>query len=740
MRALYANVPDARTKAANIWTQLEQAGAVLSEIIGIYSHPTKPLYVNAGDWATKETMQAIRRVVGADATVEAEASPGDGYTEIPKPKATTKAANYGAHAGETIAGNLARGGDGKFTAAGNASAAAPAKQPAKPSTRHSRAARRARKPKVDPAKREAERKQQQAQRDAERHARQQQMDQERLTRQAQRDQERRQHQAMLDAERRTRQAQQDQERADRQARQDAASERRAAEREARQAARQARRRAAKQPARRAAVQVEQQRTSRAIADSLASRAPGVATTLPAKQPAKQPARTLDALAGGRPAFGQKAAMSNAQRRAMFANLSKSGGHARDSKQVKRARRDVTFARRSLRQVLAKGKPTNEIGKRNVRQARANLRHAETSYTRTYADAVHALNTGRMPYAQKALTVLKDRTGRYRWLTFSSTAFRDRDGEIVSSKALADDVARADRDGQYGTLRWWHTPGLDIGDCDWNAMHGRTLIESGTFRDERYGPLIAAKAADLGVSIGFHHPATEPDGDRVFHRIRRFERSLVPLPYPSNLYTALAVKEIAAVDDMKIAGLKALGFDDATIASIQEQAAAREKAADAAGVAFKADAPPPPADATADPSADGSAADNTVYVGDMSVDDYRAAFVQPIVDAIGALAGATATKAAGEGETATALKATQEQLVATTQTIAQLQAALQVEQGKLETATKAIAELQGDVPAGIKRASQDGATVATKEQVDAFKGPAADPMSDFLGFVTSTPAG
>jgi len=52
-------------------------------------------------------------------------------------------------------------------------------------------------------------------------------------------------------------------------------------------------------------------------------------------------------------------------------------------------------------------------------------------------------------------VFKEESGDYRWIMFSSNAFQDKDGEIISLKALTDDVARADEDGYYGPLRWRH---------------------------------------------------------------------------------------------------------------------------------------------------------------------------------------------------------------------------------------------------------------------------------------------
>ena len=85
---------------------------------------------------------------------------------------------YGAKAGQVIRGNLARGGDGQFTSAGNASASAPKEKPKKLTADELR------------AKREAEREERQAKRDAEREARLAQREAERQARLAQREAER----------------------------------------------------------------------------------------------------------------------------------------------------------------------------------------------------------------------------------------------------------------------------------------------------------------------------------------------------------------------------------------------------------------------------------------------------------------------------------------------------------------------------------------------------------------------
>lgn len=199
-----------------------------------------------------------------------------------------------------------------------------------------------------------------------------------------------------------------------------------------------------------------------------------------------------------------------------------------------------------------------------------------------------------------LTVFKDASGAWRWLAKTTTAYLDRDGEILSTDALARDVARADADGRYGPLRWWHVgkpdasnavapwgPGLDLGWCDFNAVSGRTLIESGTFKSEAIARAIAARASDLELSPGFFHAASEPDPTGVFRHIHRFERSLVPTwaGRASNRYTGLYVQE-KTMDPRKIEALKELGLPAETIDTLLADVAQTEKAADAAGVRYK----------------------------------------------------------------------------------------------------------------------------------------------------------
>jgi hypothetical protein len=211
----------------------------------------------------------------------------------------------------------------------------------------------------------------------------------------------------------------------------------------------------------------------------------------------------------------------------------------------------------------------------------------------------------------SFAVFKDASGKLRWIARSTTAYRDRDGEILSIAALVKDADRMTRTGQYGPLRYWHIgqpdpfhesapwgPGVDLGMCDYSTVIGRTAVESGTFFDEAVGKAFQAAADEYELSPGFFHPYGAhgpPSG--VYDDIRRFERSPVPRQYgrASNYYTGLMVKE-QRMDPQEIArrvaafkadmNAKGVGADaiEAALAGVAQN----EKSADAQHAVFKSD--------------------------------------------------------------------------------------------------------------------------------------------------------
>ena len=180
------------------------------------------------------------------------------------------------------------------------------------------------------------------------------------------------------------------------------------------------------------------------------------------------------------------------------------------------------------------------------------------------------------------TVFKEKDGNYRWVAVSSNAFIDGDKEIVSTKALEEDAARI---GERGPLRWWHEPQLDLGNTDFSGMHGKMLIESGTFSSPEIARAIGLKAKGLSMSVGFVHPHTEPDNDGVFHNIKIFERSLLPVEKASNKFTKFEIVEDNTMNETKYKALQDL-VGDALVAKILATAAVSEKEAMDEGLRFK----------------------------------------------------------------------------------------------------------------------------------------------------------
>ena len=109
-------------------------------------------------------------------------------------------------------------------------------------------------------------------------------------------------------------------------------------------------------------------------------------------------------------------------------------------------------------------------------------------------------------------------------------------------ALDADSQRMTATKQFGPLRWWHVgearsgergralgPGLDLGDCDFSMVIGRTRIESGTFKTPPIARAVVG-VADLPSCRPAFSTADARDAGGVFAQMRTFERSLVPTRY------------------------------------------------------------------------------------------------------------------------------------------------------------------------------------------------------------------
>lgn len=134
---------------------------------------------------------------------------------------------------------------------------------------------------------------------------------------------------------------------------------------------------------------------------------------------------------------------------------------------------------------------------------------------------------------------EDQTGQMRWISFSSNAFEDREEELFTTKALEEAVEHAEKSGERGPLLLYHVSSAEVGHCDFQAVQGRFLVESGTFSDTPLGQ----KALDYftnsdeehQVSIGYtYKDGDEKDGTYDWLRIN--ERSVCPFGTAANPWT------------------------------------------------------------------------------------------------------------------------------------------------------------------------------------------------------------
>lgn len=351
----------------------------------------------------------------------------------------------------------------------------------------------------------------------------------------------------------------------------------------------------------------------------------------------------------------------------------------------------------------------------ISKIKAGARHSAKDNNDIQTIHDHAVSLG--AECMGKMSVVKQADGKLRWVMFSSTAYQDRDGEIVSQKALADDVARMDALGDYGPLDWWHIDGLNVGPCDYNAMDGKVLIESGTFYSESVGEAVKAASASLGGSIAFYHPRNEPVNG-VYSNIRRFSRAILPKEKASNLFTSLTVKESDMnMQKEKFDALKEL-VGDSLAQELVKQSEEVQKSAEQAGVKFKEIGEEAPAEATETPA--------PKTIGNMTEADLVALIQKVIMDAG---AGKEAVEAEAQKEAhAKATQALAEELAK----VKNLQTVSAKRVGELE---KQIADLSGTQPrinTQGYRATQDPATIRTDKQVPPT-GPQADP--NFMKFVT-----
>jgi hypothetical protein len=302
---------------------------------------------------------------------------------------------------------------------------------------------------------------------------------------------------------------------------------------------------------------------------------------------------------------------------------------------------------------------------------------------------------------------------YRWLAVTTNAYKDGDGEIVSTEALEADAERMSDTGEYGPLRWWHVGkveyprpldwtsakagrGIDIGTTDYAAVIGRMRIEGGTIEKE-FAEAVMRNPQDYQLSIGFAHPISEPAAG-VFKQIRTFERSLLPRGKAANPFTSIQIQQESDMASMqeKVKSLadRFFGGDVAKAEALASEVIAQSKEIEGAGVAFKAEGETAKAEETKatevkaeEVKAEGDMAevvdetdveetDSATFVGDMTPDEFAQLIAGAIAKAIAPLMGqmdeAKAAAQAVQKELSTSKEASGKAIVALDQRVKELE--------------------------------------------------------------------
>lgn len=169
--------------------------------------------------------------------------------------------------------------------------------------------------------------------------------------------------------------------------------------------------------------------------------------------------------------------------------------------------------------------------------------------------------------ESQLVIYKQADGHYRWVGTSSTAFIDRDEEIVSIEAL--EKISKDMHGEFGPLLLWHWPDLFLGTCDFRVQDGVCLVESGLWSDDGIATAIRKEVEKdpqiWGMSIRFLGSLLTVKKDVIFkgRTIKNIwkdilvkERSLLPAVYASNRYSSFSTGG-NEMEDTKVEALKQL---------------------------------------------------------------------------------------------------------------------------------------------------------------------------------------
>ena len=158
-----------------------------------------------------------------------------------------------------------------------------------------------------------------------------------------------------------------------------------------------------------------------------------------------------------------------------------------------------------------------------------------------------------------------------WLILSAVnAFKDRDGEIFTTKAINEYVDSQEDRPKKGEFWFYHVPGTKFADITWQGVSGRFLYEAGPFDDTVVGRFfekffvahphghLAVAPRGWGASHGYIY-SVEDRKDAVYDWFKKTETSVLPFEEASNPHN-VALEVITKMNTKQIDALRAIGGD------------------------------------------------------------------------------------------------------------------------------------------------------------------------------------
>ena len=195
-----------------------------------------------------------------------------------------------------------------------------------------------------------------------------------------------------------------------------------------------------------------------------------------------------------------------------------------------------------------------------------------------------------PQPDSAFTVQKDLNGQWRWVAAFTNNFKDRDGEIISEKALDGYLARVNM-GLVPMPELWlgHVKEAKHGEADMVFGAGNFVVAVGHFDDNDMGRDALKYYQKHASKTPLSHGFTFPDWglkQGIYGVANPFEITTLPPPLiPSNPFTDFEVENMKQITPEQKAAL-ALVFGADKADAIVKSRETQSEEIKAAGIAFK----------------------------------------------------------------------------------------------------------------------------------------------------------